>query len=376
LPHVLLTLPNTFLCEFLNGRGPQLLYLSVPLTSRTKPLAWALWNSQSAGRQESIVSARNVFIFNLRDAEQAAYHLLFSVADSRGTQTVTKYGFVIPICFIAAAGCALFDNSEMSTEAPSVSTPVTEYAVSQPASEVEVAPTIEALPAAHPVSAGDIRRLQLRLRVLGFDPGPVDGIAGTKTKAAFLRLQGGCTKLEPLSENFPVAALESSSGRTDDKIPTRDETVKIQSQLRRAGFDPGPIDGIFGSKTKSVVAQLQAGCLMAKQLDLGNSLRTTANNEATGRQTAQGSSLPFEVQSASALAHNDTVKRAATRQTIRSQEEIRILQLRLRDAGFDPGPFDGVMGAKTRLALDQYEASQRGRKIKTSLTKTTIIGQY
>jgi len=283
---------------------------------------------------------------------------------------VTKYGFIIPVCFIAAAGCGLVDKSEMSSDAPSMSTSVTEYAVSDPAPEVEATPSIEALPAARPVSAVDIHQLQLRMRVLGFDPGPVDGIAGPKTKAAFERLQAGCTKLEPLSENLPVA-LGRSSGRPDNKMPTRDETVKIQSKLRRAGFDPGPIDGIFGNKTKSIVAQLQADCLMAKQLDLGNSLRA-ANNESTGLQPAQGSSMP----SAIAPADTNTVKQAATNSTIRSREEIRILQLRLRDAGFDPGPFDGVMGAKTRLALEQYEATQRGKKIKPSLTKATIIGQY
>jgi peptidoglycan hydrolase-like protein with peptidoglycan-binding domain len=47
----------------------------------------------------------------------------------------------------------------------------------------------------------------------------------------------------------------------------------------------------------------------------------------------------------------------------------------LRDAGFDPGPFDGVLGAKTRAALAQYEASQRNSKIKTSLT-SKINEQY
>ena len=56
------------------------------------------------------------------------------------------------------------------------------------------------------------------------------------------------------------------------------------------------------------------------------------------------------------------------------QEDIRIMQLRLRDAGFDPGPFDGVMGAKTKLALQQYEAAQRSGKIKVSAA-TDLRGQ-
>jgi peptidoglycan hydrolase-like protein with peptidoglycan-binding domain len=305
-----------------------------------------------------------------RDAEPAAYQLLFEVADPRGIQRVTKYGFIIPVCFIAAAGCGLVDNSQMSSDAPSMSASVTEYAVSDPAPDAEATPRIEALPAVRAVSAVDIRQLQLRLHGLGFDPGPIDGIAGPKTKAAFERLQAGCTKLEPLSENLPVA-FARSSGRPDDQKPTRDDAVKIQRKLRAAGFNPGPIDGIFGNRTKFVVAQLQSDCLMAKQLDLGDSL-VAARSEAPGHQPAQAPSIT----SAIAPADTDTVKQAATSSRIRSREEIRILQLRLRDAGFDPGPFDGVMGAKTRFALDQYEASQRGGKIKPGLIKTTIIGQY
>jgi peptidoglycan hydrolase-like protein with peptidoglycan-binding domain len=57
------------------------------------------------------------------------------------------------------------------------------------------------------------------------------------------------------------------------------------------------------------------------------------------------------------------------------QEEIRILQLRLRDAGFDPGPFDGVMGPKTRLALQQFQARQRGGKT-SNLVTSDIRGHY
>ena len=68
-------------------------------------------------------------------------------------------------------------------------------------------------------------------------------------------------------------------------------------------------------------------------------------------------------------------KQVAAPAPIRSQEEIRILQLRLRDAGFDPGSFDGVMGPKTKLALQQYQLAQGADKSKASLT-LGITGNY
>ena len=73
---------------------------------------------------------------------------------------------------------------------------------------------------------------------------------------------------------------------------------------------------------------------------------------------------------------DDVARDASPAQAAQPREDIRILQLRLRDAGFDPGPFDGIMGAKTQAALAQYEASQRNTKIKTSLPTTKISGQY
>lgn len=38
-----------------------------------------------------------------------------------------------------------------------------------------------------------------------------------------------------------------------------------------------------------------------------------------------------------------------------TRAQIRMVQLRLKAAGFDPGPSDGVMGPKTKAALKRYQ---------------------
>jgi peptidoglycan hydrolase-like protein with peptidoglycan-binding domain len=40
-----------------------------------------------------------------------------------------------------------------------------------------------------------------------------------------------------------------------------------------------------------------------------------------------------------------------------SSEKIRQDQLRLKDAGFDPGPTDGILGPKTKAAMQRYQKS-------------------
>jgi peptidoglycan hydrolase-like protein with peptidoglycan-binding domain len=290
---------------------------------------------------------------------------------------VSKNGVIISICFILVSGCSVFDSSEMTTEAPPVSVAsevVTEREPWQAAAEVQLATSNEAkiLPS-RSISIDDIRRLQLRLQELGFNPGPVDGVAGAKTKTAFGRLEMACAKLEPLSENLPAGVVQASSGiGTADKAPSRADTTILQSQLRTAGFDPGPVDGILGPKTKSLVAMLHSSCVMAEEFQGALEQIPRAANLENRMAPPTEALKPL---TASMPARNETIKQTATAQP-GSQDEIRVLQLRLRDAGFDPGPFDGIMGARTKAALSQYEASQRTRKIKTSLMTATISGQY
>lgn len=95
------------------------------------------------------------------------------------------------------------------------------------------------------------------------------------------------------------------------KILSTEEVTLLQTQLKAAGFNPGSVDGVLGARTLSAWRELQSGC--SNLVDL------------------------FENPSSAILA--------------RSEDEIRLLQVRLKDAGFDAGPIDGVMGLKTKSAL-------------------------
>jgi peptidoglycan hydrolase-like protein with peptidoglycan-binding domain len=282
---------------------------------------------------------------------------------------MTKNGLIIPFCFIVASGCSIFDKSETTTETPSVAVTVTEN--EQQAMEAQPAPAKEAAIAPRSLSNNDVRRLQLRLQELGFNPGPADGVVGSRTKTAFGRLEMGCAKLEPLSENLPASMVQGLNNPTkNDKVPSRADILNLQGQLRSAGFDPGPADGILGKKTRSLISILHSSCAMAKEfhgtLDKPVTMQSMETRVAPQAETAKASNPSASGEAATPASAGQTA----------SQEEIRVLQLRLRDAGFDPGPFDGVMGAKTKAALEQYEASQRNKKTNVSLPATKISDQY
>ncbi|MGE5218674.1 MAG: peptidoglycan-binding domain-containing protein [Chloroflexota bacterium] len=286
---------------------------------------------------------------------------------------MTRVSLIIPICITFASGCALFSGAEMEGDKPPVSTPVIENVTASVEPATRAPARVDALaPPPRTLSQDDIRRLQMRLREIGLDPGPVDGVAGPRTKNAFRRLLGGCARVAPLADKFSAGSTQiASGGSATVELPSRAETLALQTQLRSAGFNPGPADGIFGSRTKAAVAQLHAGCLFAKEFDgLSDESLRTAGNVAPVTKPTGIASVRLESQSI------ESPKRPLASSSPAPHEEIRILQLRLRDAGFDPGPFDGVMGPKTKLALAQYEASQSGKKIKTSLITKSISGQY
>jgi hypothetical protein len=55
---------------------------------------------------------------------------------------------------------------------------------------------------------GDVRAGQQRLKDLGFDPGPVDGKFGPKTKKAFLLFDKSDVQPQPIQREFGLAPLK------------------------------------------------------------------------------------------------------------------------------------------------------------------------
>jgi peptidoglycan hydrolase-like protein with peptidoglycan-binding domain len=50
--------------------------------------------------------------------------------------------------------------------------------------------------------------------------------------------------------------------------------------------------------------------------------------------------------------------RESTFEAMPDRDMVREAQIALRDAGYDPGRIDGVMGSKTQAALRKFQASQ------------------
>ena len=284
---------------------------------------------------------------------------------------MNKTVLIVLFCLVVITGCVMSDNSETDSDKAMISTPI-EPAENSPTPAATVSEPSVLTPRAHTVSQEEIRQLQIRLKVVGFDPGAADGVPGARTRAALARLQTSCAAWKSTADNF----AQQEAGAVDGKFAvSRKDIELVQRRLRTAGFDPGPVDGILGLRTRTVLTAVQNTC--PKINELADNLSFPASVSEKQKSAAlMGASGSNTQQSLRPSPSAGVPKQAPTPVAAQTNEEIRILQLRLRDAGFDPGPFDGIMGQKTRSALQQYEASQRGKKTKISLTTEDAASHY
>lgn len=95
------------------------------------------------------------------------------------------------------------------------------------------------------------------------------GLSNRKVLVSFLgshNLWRDLRKLVDYQFGFSLTKI-----RKNQKIWGRDETKKIQLALKHSGQNPGPIDGVFGSKTLSAVKKFQAAHSLKKDGIVGPS---------------------------------------------------------------------------------------------------------
>ena len=201
-----------------------------------------------------------------------------------------------------------------------------------------------------------IRDAQRQLKALGFNPGAVDGNFGSQTEAA-LRAYQQAYRLPATGklDEATVRSLRPEQGEASHKpfdayltidSSNREVIRQAQRQLKALGFNPGAVDGNFGSQTEAALRAYQ----QAYRLPATGKL-----DEATVR------SLRPEQMATSPAPINRPEQMATSPAPINFSDRklISRVQIQLKTLGFDPGTVDGELGQQTEAALQAYQHAHR-----------------
>jgi peptidoglycan hydrolase-like protein with peptidoglycan-binding domain/DNA invertase Pin-like site-specific DNA recombinase len=163
------------------------------------------------------------------------------------------------------------------------------------------------------------------------------GLAGLMAALVLLCLPG--TSIAGGASDTSLAPQSGSSllqygagyGKADGAPPVR----VVQRSLRRLGWQPGPVDGLYGPRTKAAVTRFQ------------NAARVAVDG-IVGPQTRQ----------ALTRAKDEPLRRGAGFAQPDGSPRVSALQVALRRHGLRPGPVDGLFGPRTQVAVERLQRSR------------------
>jgi peptidoglycan hydrolase-like protein with peptidoglycan-binding domain/DNA invertase Pin-like site-specific DNA recombinase len=106
----------------------------------------------------------------------------------------------------------------------------------------------------------------------------------------------------------------------------------VQRALRRLGWQPGPVDGLYGPRTQAAVIRYQTAAGLAADGVVGAGTRQALTN-----------------------AQREPLRRGAGFAQPGGSPQVRDLQADLKRRGVDPGPVDGLYGPNTEAAVAQLQ---------------------
>ncbi|MEM6453603.1 MAG: peptidoglycan-binding protein [Acidobacteriota bacterium] len=200
----------------------------------------------------------------------------------------------------------------------------------------------------------EVEQLQYSLRVLGRDPGVIDGVYGNDTQYAVGRYQesvgientGTFDRQTAQALNADLNAYNEWLGEPLlERGATGDRVENLQLSLEYIGYEAGDIDGAYGNDTEFAVKRMQedAGLPQTGTLD---------------RRSAQ-------VLDASVEARTEWLQTPVLEPGARG-ESVEWAQNVLNVYGYDTGGVDGAYGGDTTTAVQQFQRD-------TGLNETGVI---
>lgn len=148
-----------------------------------------------------------------------------------------------------------------------------------------------AAPVARRITGDDVAMAQRHLNVLGFDAGRPDGKIGPRTRTALRDWQAsvglpvtGRIDSQVLAE-LADAELAMAPPSAGERAPLN-LVGEVQSALRAAGYNVGPVDGTMGPRTRDAIRAYQRRHAMPATGGMSPELLAALNIPLDGQQRA------------------------------------------------------------------------------------------
>jgi DNA invertase Pin-like site-specific DNA recombinase/peptidoglycan hydrolase-like protein with peptidoglycan-binding domain len=179
------------------------------------------------------------------------------------------------------------------------------------------------------------------------------GLAGLLAAAVLLALPVASSAAAPAQDARAGegSLLQPGAGYA---VPGGATRVRVlQRKLHSLGWQPGPVDGLYGPLTEAAVARFQQA-------------RGLAADGIVGRHTRK----------ALKRAEREPLRRGAGYAQPNGSPRVRTLQDKLKRLGLRPGPVDGHFGPRTQAAVSRFER-RRGLEpdgVADTRTRTVLAG--
>jgi peptidoglycan hydrolase-like protein with peptidoglycan-binding domain len=189
-----------------------------------------------------------------------------------------------------------------------------------------------------------VKNVQVGLTNMGYYNGLNTGYFSPETEAAVKRFQAdqglyvnGVVDVPTQQKLIELGAIAEAPSYPSDQIKSilrrndhSDAVATLQRRLSDLGYFGGPINGFFGSITENAVKRFQ--------VDHSLSADGVVRQDTLAALSMYGSAIP-----------NNPYYPL----------NVLALQRRLKSLGYDPGPLDGIMGPRTRAALQSAQQANR-----------------
>ena len=216
-----------------------------------------------------------------------------------------------------------------------------------------------------------VQALQEALIELGFLSGTADGVFGAGTQTAVMALQKmneypetGVVDQNLQAHIYSGTPKNAKGVKTDVKtlppltginiyLNDRGQLVRdVQTKLKELGYYDGEISGVYDTKTRSAVTSYQKASGLTADGICGRITQTALLGTDAVPPEATGTPEPTAIPTPAPTFQipTGTVRRGD------SGENARLIQQRLIELGYLSGKADGVFGAASQKALEDFQS--------------------